>query len=89
MTSWRMSWRTLVRIFRQNVDPSGGNNDSLQGHLVDLLLFAHEVANSEEPDVDYSLDVMDYIYHEMYDAMINRHTIPYAPYIMILINEKM
>ena len=56
---------------------------------MDLLLFAHEVANSEEPDVDYSLDVMDYIYHEMYDAMINRYTIPYAPYIMILINEKM
>ena len=36
----------LVRIFRQNIDPSGGNNDSLCGHLVDLLLFAHEIANS-------------------------------------------
>ena len=32
----------LVRIFRENIDPSGGNNDSLRRHLVDLLLLAHE-----------------------------------------------
>ena len=28
------------------------------------------------------LDVMDYIYKEMFDAMVCRTTIPYAPYIM-------
>ena len=40
----------LVRIFRENIDPSGGNNNALRGHLVDLLLLAHEIANSKEPE---------------------------------------
>jgi hypothetical protein len=30
---------------------------------------------------------MDYIFHEMYDAMVNKSTIPYAPYIMLLIKD--
>ena len=34
-----------------------------------------------------SVDVMDFIYHEMYEAMIGRTTIPYAPYIMLLIKK--
>ena len=79
----------LVRIFRENIAPSGGNNDSLRGTLVDLLLLAHEVATSEDLDQDYSLDVMDYIYHEMFDAMINRYSMPYAPYVMMLVKVKM
>ena len=30
---------------------------------------------------------MDFIYREMYDAMIARGTVPYAPYIMLLIKD--
>jgi hypothetical protein len=30
---------------------------------------------------------MDFIYHEIKDAIIHRNTLPYAPYIMILIKH--
>ncbi|KAK1607319.1 hypothetical protein QYE76_030992 [Lolium multiflorum] len=36
---------------------------------------------------DYTLDVMDFIFHEIHDAMVSRTTIPYAPYIQLLINN--
>jgi hypothetical protein len=34
----------LVRIFRENISPSGGNNDAIRSSLVDLLIFAHGCA---------------------------------------------
>jgi hypothetical protein len=36
---------------------------------------------------DYTLDIMDFIFHEIRDAMVSRTTIPYAPYIQLLINN--
>jgi hypothetical protein len=75
----------LVRIFRENIAPSGGNNDAVRGSLVDLLIFAHECAKSTDPNVDFSLDVMDFIFNEMFDAMVSRGSLPYAPFIMRLI----
>jgi hypothetical protein len=40
---------------------------------------------STDPDADFSLDVMDFIFNEMYDAMVSRGSLPYAPFIMKLI----
>ena len=34
----------LVGLFHDCITPSGGNNDSIHGHLVQLLAFSHEVA---------------------------------------------
>jgi hypothetical protein len=36
---------------------------------------------------NFTVDVMDYIFHEMFDAMVSRNTLPYAPYIQLLIND--
>ena len=47
------------------------------------MLFRSE----ERVDEDYVLDVMDFIYHEIYEAMVSRTSIPYAPYIMKLIKD--
>jgi hypothetical protein len=47
----------LVRIFRENISPSGGNNDDIRTSLVDLLYLAHECATSSDPDEDFTLDV--------------------------------
>jgi hypothetical protein len=77
-----------VRIFRENIAPSGGNNDAIRGSLVDLLIYAHECAKSTDPDADSSLDVMDFIFNEMFDAMVSRGSLPYAPFIMRLIQDK-
>jgi hypothetical protein len=55
----------LVRIFRENIAPSGGNNDAIRTSLVNLLFLAHEYATSSDPDEDFTLDVMDFISHEI------------------------
>ncbi|KAK1632340.1 hypothetical protein QYE76_006655 [Lolium multiflorum] len=65
----------LLRFFRATIGPSGGNNDALRG------------AQDGDETSDFTLDVMDYIIHEINDAMVSRTTMPYAPYIQLLINS--
>ena len=77
----------LVRIFRSNIALSGGNNDAMTSSLINLLCLAQECIDNEDPDRDFKVDVMDYIYHGMNNAMIGGFTIPYAPYIMLLIKK--
>ena len=45
------------------------------------------MASCEDEFVHYKLDVMDFIYHELTDAMFNRLSISYAPYSMMLIKH--
>ena len=77
----------LVRLLRDSLVPSGGNNDAIRTSLVELLSLAQECHEEATPDTDYSIDVMDFIFHEMRDAMLARGTVPYAPYIMLLIKD--
>ena len=76
-------------FFRDNINPSGGNNDAIRTSLVNLLLFASQVKADTRAHQDYRLDVMHFIYSEMYDAMVSGTSIPYAPYIMMLIKHTM
>jgi hypothetical protein len=75
-------------MFRENISPSGGNRDTIRSALVELMYLSHLCYESEDLDEDFGLDVMHYIFNEMHDAMISKRTPPYAPYIMLLINEK-
>jgi hypothetical protein len=77
----------LVCIFRENIAPSGGNNNAIRGSLLDLLIYAHECAKATDPNADFSLDVMDFIFNEMFDAMVSRGSLPYASFIMRLIQD--
>jgi hypothetical protein len=77
----------LVHIFRENITRSGGSNDAIRTSLVDLLFLAHQCATSEDPAEDFTLDVMDFIFHEIKDAIIQQNTLPYAPFIMLLIKN--
>ncbi|KAK1608874.1 hypothetical protein QYE76_032547 [Lolium multiflorum] len=77
----------LLRFFRATIAPSGGNNDALRGTLVDLMHHAFECAQDGDEESDFTIDVMDYIFHEIHDAMVSRTTMPYAPYIQLLINN--
>ncbi|KAK1678922.1 hypothetical protein QYE76_039770 [Lolium multiflorum] len=77
----------LLRFFRATISPSGGNNDALRGALVSLMHLSYRCARDTNEDVDYTIDVMDYIFNEIHDAMVSRNTIPYAPYIQLLINN--
>ncbi|KAK1643102.1 hypothetical protein QYE76_060907 [Lolium multiflorum] len=77
----------LLRFFRATICPSGGNNDALRGVLVDLMHLSYKCAREPNEDRDFTLDIMDFIFHEIHDAMVSRTTIPYAPYIQLLINN--
>ena len=71
----------LLRFFRATIAPSGGNNDALRGTLVDLLRLSCECAQDGDETKDFTVDVMDYIFREIFDAMVSRTSMPYAPYI--------
>ncbi|KAK1665710.1 hypothetical protein QYE76_053869 [Lolium multiflorum] len=77
----------LLRFFRATICPSGGNNDALRGTLVDLMHLSYKCARDVNEERDFTLDIMDFIFHEIHDAMVSRTTIPYAPYIQLLINN--
>ena len=79
----------LVCMFLESIAPSGGNNYAIRGGLVNLLYHAYEAATQGtlRPN-GRPVDVMDYIFHDMYDAMIHKKVPPYAPYVMKLIKDK-
>ncbi|KAK1618092.1 hypothetical protein QYE76_023609 [Lolium multiflorum] len=77
----------VLRFLRATIAPSGENNDALRGALVDLMHLSYKCARDGNEDEDFSLDVMDYIFNEIHDCMVSRTTIPYAPYIQLLINN--
>jgi hypothetical protein len=75
-------------MFRENISPSGDNRDAIRAALVELMYLSHRCFVSTDPNEDFKLDVMHYIFNEMHDAMVSKRTPPYAPYIMLLINQK-
>ncbi|KAK1666845.1 hypothetical protein QYE76_055004 [Lolium multiflorum] len=77
----------VLRFLRATIAPSGGNNDALRGALVDLMHLSYKCARDGNEDEDFSLDVMDFIFNEIHDCMVSRTTMPYAPYIQLLINN--
>jgi hypothetical protein len=81
-------YNILLRMFRENISPSGGNRDAIRAALVELMYLSHRCFVSTDPNEDFKLDVMHYIFNEMHDAMVSKRTPPYAPYIMLLILQK-
>ena len=77
----------LVRIFRPFIAPSGGNNDALTSPLCNLLILAKQCVEDEDPTKAYPVDVMDFVFNELYNSLMGRHTVTYAPYIMVLIKK--
>jgi hypothetical protein len=83
---FKTRYNILLCLFRENIAPSAGNLDAICGDLVNLLAYSHEVfVSGEEVEVD-PMDVMDFIYKEMYDTVITKKkTLVYAPYVMLLL----
>ncbi|KAK1627446.1 hypothetical protein QYE76_001761 [Lolium multiflorum] len=80
-------YNQLLRFFRATICPSGGNNDALRGVLVNLMHLSYKCARDGNEERNFTLDIMDFIFHEIHDAMVSRTSIPYAPYIQLLINN--
>jgi hypothetical protein len=77
----------LQLLFRDTIALSGGNNYAIWTSLIDLLYHAHLCASSTDEYADFWIDIMDFIFNEMHAAWLGRVTLPYAPYIMILIKH--
>jgi hypothetical protein len=77
----------LQGLFKDTITPSGGNNDAIRTSLIDLLYHAHLCASSTDEFADFRIDIMDFIFNEIHAAWLGRVTLPYAPYIMLLINH--
>jgi hypothetical protein len=75
-------------MFRANISPSGGNNDSIRGGLVHLLHHARLTFEAYRECEGMEIDVMHFIFSKMRIAMLDRKIPPYAPYIMRLILDK-
>jgi hypothetical protein len=81
-------YNMLLRIFRANISPSGGNNDAVCGGLVNLLHFAYVTFEEGEKGTNRNIDVMHFFFFEMHLALVEKKVPPYAPYIMMLILDK-
>jgi hypothetical protein len=77
----------LQRLFRDTIAPSGGNNYAIQTSLNDLLYHAHLCALSSDEYADFWIDIMDFIFDEMHAAWLGWVTLPYTPYIMLLMKH--
>ena len=80
----------LLRMFRHTIAPIAGNADNIAGGLVNLMAKAHEafVGEYELDKEEYKIDIMDFIFQEMSQAIFERKVPPYAPYVMLLIKRK-
>lgn len=71
----------MHRIYRAIIKPKVGNFDEIHGFLIDLLLLTHQMKGQGR-----RLDVMDFIWHEMWHVVVNKKNICFAPLIMRLIS---
>ncbi|KAK1651343.1 hypothetical protein QYE76_069148 [Lolium multiflorum] len=58
------TWDIMLRVYRETIGPKGGNVDEL--HLYEVDLMANSFAKKGTGE---KLDVMDYIYHEMWSCL--------------------
>jgi hypothetical protein len=56
-------YNILLRIFRENISPFGGNRGAIRAALVELMFLSHRYFVSTDPNEDFKLDVMHYIFN--------------------------
>jgi hypothetical protein len=72
-------YHILLCIFRENLAAKVGNFDEVHGFIVNLLVNSHKMKGSGMP-----LDVMDFLYNELYFGVIEKCSCPFAPFVMNL-----
>jgi hypothetical protein len=72
-------YHILLCIFWENLAAKVGNFDEVHGFIVNLLVNSHKMKGSGVP-----LDVMNFIYNELYFGVIQKRSCPFAPFVMNL-----
>ena len=79
----------LLCMFCLSISPSAGNNDAIHGGLINLTFHAYDAFSNGTGEFErWKIDVMDYLYHEIYAAVRDKKVPMYAPYVMMLIKKK-
>jgi hypothetical protein len=73
----------MNRVFLNTIAVKGGNFDAIHSYHINLMhqTYLHKDKEGEE-DI---LDVMDYLWYDMWATMIGRKSCSFGPYIMLLI----
>jgi hypothetical protein len=74
------TWDIMHRIYRETINPKVGNIDEIHGYLKNLMLLTREMQGKGK-----KLDVMDFIWHELWEVIIKKKNIAFAPLIMRII----
>jgi len=78
----------LLRMFRENIAPRAGNLDEIRQGTSNLLMRSLMLYQKGRKYTCEGIDVMDFIFQEMWLCFLNKKTPVYAPYVMKLIIEK-
>ena len=73
----------LHRVYRETIAPLVGNWDEVHGFMFDLLKLSYENQGKGK-----KLDVMDWMWNDLWSTIIDRRAPIYGPYIMKLIRRK-
>jgi hypothetical protein len=73
-------YHILLRIYQENLGAKVGNFDEVHGFIVNLIVNSRKMKGTGVP-----LDVMDFIYNELYFGVIEKLSHPYAPFMIKLI----
>jgi hypothetical protein len=76
------TWDIMLRVYRETIGTKGGNLDEIHTYEVDLLYNSLVKKGTGE-----KLDVMDYIYNEMWSCVMEKKLPIYVSYIMKLIED--
>ena len=74
------TWDIMHRIYRETINPKVGNIDEIHAYLKNLLLLTKDMQGKGK-----QLDVMDYIWNELWHVISKRKNIAFAPLIMRII----
>ena len=72
----------MLRVYRETIGPKGGNFDEIHTYEKDLMYNSFIKQGKGE-----KLDVMDYIYNEMWSFVMEKKLPPFAPFLMKLIED--
>ncbi|KAK1609042.1 hypothetical protein QYE76_032715 [Lolium multiflorum] len=68
------TWDIMLRVYRETIGPKGCNLDEMHTYEVDLMANSHAKQGTGE-----RLDVMDYIYNEMWSCVMEKKLPIFAP----------
>ena len=72
----------LHRIFRNTLAPRVGNFDQIHGSLIDIMVYTHR-----QRGCGLQLDIMDVIWNELHNSVMNRRVPMSAPMAMRLMTH--